>query len=120
MLFIAIRCAWFLGFGVGTASFTKITGFSHRWRVVLAVIRCFQLLIFSGPPTLRAGIPTANPSAYIGAFHPAPKWKTPVAIAIANSALQCEIAQMTVVKLLNQKPIASVTQRHSRQGSMGS
>jgi len=44
----------------------------------------------SGPPTLRAGIPTANPSAYIGA---STAIGTPVAIAI-GIPLFIGIAQM--------------------------
>jgi hypothetical protein len=56
----------------------KLTGFSIGGAVVLAVIAASSSDI-SGPPTLRAGIPSANPSAYIGA---STAIGTPVAIAI--------------------------------------
>jgi hypothetical protein len=46
--------------------------------VILAVIAASSSDI-SGPPTLRAGIPSANPSAYIGASTAV---GTPVAIAL--------------------------------------
>ena len=67
----------FLGFGVGLI-LHKLTGFSIGGSVVLAVIAASSSDI-SGPPTLRAGIPSANPSAYIGA---STAIGTPVAIAI--------------------------------------
>jgi hypothetical protein len=40
-------------------------GFSPGGVILLAVI-AGSSSDFSGPPTLRAGIPTANPSAYMG------------------------------------------------------
>ncbi len=55
------------------------TGFSFGGVVILAVIAASSSDI-SGPPTLRAGIPSANPSAYIGASTAV---GTPVAIALA-------------------------------------
>jgi hypothetical protein len=67
----------FLAFGLGLV-IHKLTGFSIGGAVVLAVIAASSSDI-SGPPTLRAGIPTANPSAYIGA---STAIGTPVAIAI--------------------------------------
>ncbi len=67
----------FLAFGLGLV-IHKITGFSIGGAVVLAVIAASSSDI-SGPPTLRAGIPSANPSAYIGA---STAIGTPVAIAI--------------------------------------
>ena len=67
----------FLAFGVGLI-IHKLTGFSIGGAVVLAVIAASSSDI-SGPPTLRAGIPSANPSAYIGA---STAIGTPVAIAI--------------------------------------
>lgn len=67
----------FLAFGLGIV-IHKITGFSIGGAVVLAVIAASSSDI-SGPPTLRAGIPSANPSAYIGA---STAIGTPVAIAI--------------------------------------
>jgi hypothetical protein len=66
-----------LAFGIGMV-IHNITGFSIGGAVVLAVIAASSSDI-SGPPTLRAGIPTANPSAYIGA---STAIGTPVAIAI--------------------------------------
>lgn len=67
----------FIAFGVGLI-IHKLTGFSIGGAVVLAVIAASSSDI-SGPPTLRAGIPSANPSAYIGA---STAIGTPVAIAI--------------------------------------
>lgn len=67
----------FLGFGLGLV-IHKLTGFSIGGAVVLAVIAASSSDI-SGPPTLRAGIPSANPSAYIGA---STAIGTPVAIAV--------------------------------------
>jgi len=55
-----------------------LTGFSPGGVVLLAVIAGSSSDI-SGPPTLRAGIPTANPSSYIGA---STSVGTPVAIAV--------------------------------------
>ena len=75
--FIAPILHGFLAFGVGLV-IHKITGFSIGGAVVLAVIAASSSDI-SGPPTLRAGIPSANPSAYIGA---STAIGTPVAIAI--------------------------------------
>ena len=66
-----------IGFGLGMiAHYT--TGFSLGGVVVLAVMAASSSDI-SGPPTLRAGIPSANPSAYIGASTAV---GTPVAIAL--------------------------------------
>lgn len=66
-----------IAFGLGMiAHFT--TGFSLGGVVVLAIMAASSSDI-SGPPTLRAGIPSANPSAYIGA---STAIGTPVAIAI--------------------------------------
>jgi len=67
----------FLAFGLGLV-IHKLTGFSIGGAVVLAVIAASSSDI-SGPPTLRAGIPSANPSAYIGA---STAIGTPVAIAL--------------------------------------
>jgi hypothetical protein len=75
--FIAPILHGFLAFGLGLV-IHKITGFSIGGAVVLAVIAASSSDI-SGPPTLRAGIPSANPSAYIGA---STAIGTPVAIAI--------------------------------------
>jgi hypothetical protein len=54
-----------IAFGLGMIAHYA-TGFSMGGVVVLAVIAASSSDI-SGPPTLRAGIPSANPSAYIGA-----------------------------------------------------
>jgi hypothetical protein len=67
----------FIAFGLGMVAH-YVTGFSLGGVVVLAVIAASSSDI-SGPPTLRAGIPSANPSAYIGASTAV---GTPVAIAL--------------------------------------
>lgn len=67
----------FIAFGLGMIAH-QVTGFSFGGVVILAVIACSSSDI-SGPPTLRAGIPSANPSAYIGA---STAIGTPVAIAL--------------------------------------
>ena len=67
----------FLGFGLGYVAHVLV-GFSPGGVVLLAVMAASSSDI-SGPPTLRAGIPTANPSSYIGA---STSIGTPVAIAI--------------------------------------
>ena len=54
-----------IAFGLGMIAHYTM-GFSLGGVVVLAVIASSSSDI-SGPPTLRAGIPSANPSAYIGA-----------------------------------------------------
>ncbi|MEL7035768.1 MAG: sodium-dependent bicarbonate transport family permease [Cyanobacteria bacterium J06592_8] len=67
----------FLAFGFGMIAHA-ITGFSLGGVVILAVIASSSSDI-SGPPTLRAGIPSANPSAYIGSSTAV---GTPVALAL--------------------------------------
>ncbi|NEZ66951.1 sodium-dependent bicarbonate transport family permease [Leptolyngbyaceae cyanobacterium CCMR0082] len=67
----------FIAFGLGMIAHA-ITGFSPGGVVILAVIAASSSDI-SGPPTLRAGIPSANPSAYIGSSTAV---GTPVAIAL--------------------------------------
>ena len=67
----------FLGFGLGYVAHI-VTGFSPGGVVLLSVIAASSSDI-SGPPTLRAGIPKANPSAYIGSSTAV---GTPVALAI--------------------------------------
>ncbi|MDY6940707.1 MAG: sodium-dependent bicarbonate transport family permease [Cyanobacteriota bacterium] len=75
--FVAPLLHGFIAFGLGTiAHYT--TGFSYGGVVILAVIAASSSDI-SGPPTLRAGIPSANPSAYIGSSTAV---GTPVALAI--------------------------------------
>jgi uncharacterized protein len=53
-----------IAFGLGMVAH-QVTGFSMGGVVILSVIASSSSDI-SGPPTLRAGIPSANPSAYIG------------------------------------------------------
>ncbi|MEO1404201.1 MAG: sodium-dependent bicarbonate transport family permease [Cyanobacteria bacterium J06635_1] len=67
----------FIAFGLGMVAHVT-TGFSLGGVVILAVIACSSSDI-SGPPTLRAGIPSANPSAYIGSSTAV---GTPVALAL--------------------------------------
>ncbi|HEY9662609.1 MAG TPA: sodium-dependent bicarbonate transport family permease [Allocoleopsis sp.] len=67
----------FIAFGLGMIAHYA-TGFTPGGVVILAVIACSSSDI-SGPPTLRAGIPSANPSAYIGA---STAIGTPIAIGI--------------------------------------
>ena len=67
----------FIAFGLGMIAHYA-TGFSMGGVVILAVIAASSSDI-SGPPTLRAGIPSANPSAYIGA---STAIGTPVAIGL--------------------------------------
>jgi hypothetical protein len=66
-----------IAFGLGTIAH-YLVGFSPGGVVLLAVIAGSSSDI-SGPPTLRAGIPTANPSSYIGS---STSIGTPVAIAL--------------------------------------
>jgi hypothetical protein len=66
-----------IAFGLGYIAHLTV-GFSPGGVILLAVIAGSSSDI-SGPPTLRAGIPTANPSAYIGS---STSIGTPVAIAI--------------------------------------
>lgn len=66
-----------MAFGLGYIAHMT-TGFSPGGVILLSVIAASNSDI-SGPPTLRAGIPSANPSAYIGA---STSVGTPVAIAI--------------------------------------
>ncbi len=66
-----------IAFGLGYIAHVTV-GFSPGGVILLAVMAGSSSDI-SGPPTLRAGIPTANPSAYIGS---STSIGTPVAIAI--------------------------------------
>ncbi|WP_414551393.1 sodium-dependent bicarbonate transport family permease [Anabaena sp. CCY 0017] len=68
----------FIAFGLGMIAHYA-TGFSLGGVVILSVIAASSSDI-SGPPTLRAGIPSANPSAYIGA---STAIGTPIAIGVA-------------------------------------
>lgn len=67
----------FLAFGLGYIAHIT-TGFSAGGVVILSVIAASSSDV-SGPPTLRAAIPSANPSTYIGS---STSVGTPVAIAI--------------------------------------
>ncbi len=75
--FIAPLLHGLIAFGLGMIAHYA-TGFSMGGVVILAVIAASSSDI-SGPPTLRGGIPSANPSAYIGASTAV---GTPVAIAL--------------------------------------
>ncbi|MGB5913477.1 MAG: sodium-dependent bicarbonate transport family permease, partial [Phormidesmis sp.] len=75
--FVAPLLHGFIAFGLGMIAH-YLTNFSLGGVVILAVIAASSSDI-SGPPTLRAGIPSANPSAYIGA---STAIGTPVAIAL--------------------------------------
>ena len=75
--FIAPLLHGFIAFGLGMIAH-HVTGFSAGGVVLLSVIAASSSDI-SGPPTLRAGIPSANPSAYIGS---STAIGTPVAIAL--------------------------------------
>ena len=75
--FIAPLLHGFIAFGFGMIAH-YVTGFSLGGVVILAVIASSSSDI-SGPPTLRAGIPSANPSAYIGSSTAV---GTPVALAL--------------------------------------
>ncbi len=66
-----------MAFGLGYIAHMTV-GFSPGGVILLSVIAASNSDI-SGPPTLRAGIPTANPSSYIGA---STSVGTPVAIAV--------------------------------------
>ncbi len=66
-----------IGFGLGYIAHIT-TGFSPGGVIILAVMAASSSDI-SGPPTLRAALPSANPSAYIGS---STSIGTPVAIAI--------------------------------------
>jgi uncharacterized protein len=66
-----------VAFGLGMIAH-QFAGFSLGGVVILAVIAASSSDI-SGPPTLRAGIPSANPSAYIGA---STAIGTPIAIGL--------------------------------------
>jgi hypothetical protein len=67
----------FIGFGMGYIAHIA-TGFSPGGVVLLAIMAASSSDV-SGPPTLRASIPTANPSSYIGS---STSVGTPVAIGI--------------------------------------
>ena len=75
--FVAPLLHGFIAFGLGMIAH-YVTGFSFGGVVILAVIAASSSDI-SGPPTLRAGIPKANPSAYIGSSTAV---GTPVALAL--------------------------------------
>lgn len=66
-----------IGFGLGYLAHLLV-GFSPGGVILLAVMAASNSDI-SGPPTIRGGIPWANPSSYIGA---STSLGTPVAIAV--------------------------------------
>ena len=86
--FIAPIVHGLVAFGLGYIAHLLV-GFSPGGVILLAVIAASNSDI-SGPPTLRAGIPSANPSAYIGS---STSVGTPVAIAICIP-LYVALAQM--------------------------
>lgn len=67
----------FIGFGLGYIAHMTV-GLSPGGVVLLAILAASSSDV-SGPPTLRAGIPSANPSCYIGS---STSVGTPVTIAI--------------------------------------
>ncbi len=75
--FIAPIMHGLMAFGLGYIAHV-LTGFSTGGVILLAGIAASNSDI-SGPPTLRAAIPSANPSAYIGA---STSVGTPVSIAV--------------------------------------
>lgn len=75
--FVAPLLHGLMAFGLGYLAHLAV-GFSPGGIILLSVIAASNSDI-SGPPTLRASIPSANPSAYIGA---STSIGTPVAIAI--------------------------------------
>jgi len=78
-----------LGFAAGVAVH-HLTGFSAGGVVLLAVMAASSSDI-SGPPTLRAALPEANPSAYIGTSTglgtPVAILSIPVFIALADAVI---------------------------------
>ncbi len=78
-----------LGFGAGLAAH-HLTGFSGGGVVLLAVMAASSSDI-SGPPTLRAALPEANPSAYVGT---STGLGTPV--AILSIPLWIALAEITI------------------------
>jgi hypothetical protein len=66
-----------IGFGLGYIAYITM-GFSPGGVVILSILAASSSDV-SGPPTLRAAIPSANPSCYIGA---STSVGTPVTIAI--------------------------------------
>lgn len=67
----------FIGFGLGYIAHITV-GFSPGGVVILSILAASSSDI-SGPPTLRAGIPSANPSCYIGS---STSIATPIAVAV--------------------------------------
>ena len=67
----------FMGFGLGVIAH-HLVGLSPGGAVIMAILAASSSDV-SGPPTIRAAIPSANPSAYIGS---STSIGTPVAIAV--------------------------------------
>jgi hypothetical protein len=93
-----------IAFGLGYIAHVLV-GFSPGGVVLLAIIAGSSSDI-SGPPTLRAGIPTANPSSYIGS---STSIGTPVAIAI-GIPLYIGLAQ-AVFGVLTERPMSKARRR---------
>lgn len=77
-----------IAFGLGAIAH-HLTGFSPGGVVLLSILAASSSDI-SGPPTLRAGIPSANPSAFIGS---STSIGTPICIAI-GIPLYTELAKL--------------------------
>ncbi|MFD0915247.1 sodium-dependent bicarbonate transport family permease [Pseudahrensia aquimaris] len=78
-----------IGFGIGLAAH-HMTGFSAGGVVLLSIMAASSSDI-SGPPTVRAALPEANPSAYIGASTgigtPVAILSIPLFMALADMAI---------------------------------
>jgi hypothetical protein len=89
-----------------------LTGFSPGGIVLLSVMAASSSDI-SGPPTLRAGIPSANPSAYVGA---STSVGTPVAIvsdSFANIKIEIITADPEVAKRIADEVAAKYFDNYS-------
>ncbi|HET6498477.1 MAG TPA: sodium-dependent bicarbonate transport family permease, partial [Coriobacteriia bacterium] len=75
--FIAPIVHGLMGFGLGYVAHV-VAGLSPGGAIMLAIIASSNSDV-SGPPTLRAGIPSANPAAYVGSSTGV---GTPIALAV--------------------------------------
>lgn len=78
-----------IGFGIGLAAH-HLTGFSAGGVVLLSIMAASSSDI-SGPPTMRAALPEANPSAYVGSSTglgtPVAILSIPLFMALADKAI---------------------------------